>query len=57
MVVSLCCRALEHAKIYFVTEDFNEFPSYVDRPLFQNRRMQKVVTRGVQQVAINSAIS
>jgi hypothetical protein len=31
--------------------------STVDGPLFQNRKMQKVVTRGVQQVAINSAIS
>src|SRR5262245_36442942 len=32
-------------------------PSYIDGPLFQNRKTQKVVTRGAQQVAINSAIS
>jgi hypothetical protein len=31
--------------------------SHVDRPLLQNRKTEKVVTRSVQQVAINSAIA
>jgi hypothetical protein len=30
---------------------------HLDTPLSQNRKMEKVVTRSVQQVAVNSAIA